>query len=1008
MSGRCPACGAEVAAGARFCPACGAPQAGAGADLDQTMPTPPDVDATIPSGGIVPPPSNAGVAGGVVPPATHGTTGGKLPSGSSSAPSSLSGAPAGEFAPGTMVDQRYRIVGLLGRGGMGEVYRADDLTLGQSVALKFLPASLGTNPDRRHRFLNEVRTAREVGHPNVCRVYDVGEVEGHTYLSMEYIDGEDLASLLRRIGRLPQEKATEIARQLCAGLGALHDRSVLHRDLKPANVMIDGRGRVRITDFGLAGATGGVITGAEARAGTPAYMAPEQLSGERADEKSDIYALGLVLYEIYTGKRAFQADTMAELAQMQSESTPASVTTLLPDVDPAVERAIGRCLEKDPDRRPSSPIAVAASLPGGDPIAAALAAGEIPSVEMVAAAGERGGVRPWVGVACVAAVVVALLVSATWRAQHKIFSWSPVEKPRAVLVDRAEQLLADLGPAYDPVASSSGFFGQGAVTHYLARTDTTAERWTRLQSGRIPAVAFWYRDHVDHLVPLENQGGIRWNDPPFDQAGMRNVLLDAHGRLLTFITVPLGYDGPEAFGGDGGGSGTALPRERQVEGGSDGAPGRLSEEGDSDRLSEEDAPVIGRPDLGGAVDSLPSPRDAHAAAVDWSPWFDAAGLDSSAFRSVPSTWLPMVYADARHAWVGEWPELPGEEIRVEAATLRGEVVRWRVIGPWNEIPSLGPGASGFNENLFEFVLILVLFSVLVGATVMAVRNVRMGRGDRAGATRLASYMFLSTIMIWAISWDHIADPNEELSKFLDFASVIFLMSGIFFAFYLAIEPYVRKTMPDSIVAWSRLLTGRWRDPLIGRHVLVGGVFFLFLTLCRSAEFAIPAWMGQPPPRLEFMDWGWFEGPLAGIAIVIAAIVNNTFNSMLAFILVLVLRIVFRVRWIVAVVYVLGFVGISASNVQAGGEVARIAAAATLAAGSIYVLLRFGFLAFLVGQIFEALIRASALTADSSQWFFGVGLFPAFVVLAATLVGLWVALAGQSLFGDSDESATRAS
>ena len=143
-------------------------------------------------------------------------------------------------------------------------------------------------------------------------------------------------------------------------------------------------------------------------------------------------------------------------------------------------------------------------------------------------------------------------------------------------------------------------------------------------------------------------------------------------------------------------------------------------------------------------------------------------------------------------------------------------------------------------------------------------------------------------------------------------------------------------------------------------------------------------------------------------VLIAAVVNNTFNSMLAFILVLVLRLIFRVRWLVAIVYVLGFVGVSASNVQAGVEIPRIVAAATLAAGSIYVLLRFGFLAFLVGQIFEALIRASALTADPSQWFFGIGLFPAFVVLAATLVGLWVALAGQSLFGDDDESATRTS
>ena len=158
----------------------------------------------------------------------------------------------GRFAPGDLVAERYRIVGLLGRGGMGEVYRADDLRLGQPVALKFLPATLARDPMQLARFHAEVRLARQVSHPNVCRVYDIGEADGRHFLSMEYVDGEDLASLLRRIGRLPQDKAVEIARQLCAGLAAAHERGVLHRDLKPANVMLDGRGQVRITDFGLA------------------------------------------------------------------------------------------------------------------------------------------------------------------------------------------------------------------------------------------------------------------------------------------------------------------------------------------------------------------------------------------------------------------------------------------------------------------------------------------------------------------------------------------------------------------------------------------------------------------------------------------------------------------------------------------------------------------------------------------------------------------------------------
>src|SRR5687768_7794426 len=229
---------------------------------------------------------------------------GSQSSGSSSRPSasgptsgwlSSSGAiDHGRFPPGTLLGGRYRIVGRLARGGMGEVYRADDLKLGQPVALKFLPAEVDRDPARLMQLHNEVRMARQVSHPNVCRVYDIDEVDGHTFLSMEFVDGEELASLLRRFGRFSGERSLEIARQICAGLAAAHERGVVHRDLKPANVMLDGAGKARITDFGLAGATGETV-----RAGTPAYMAPEQLAGSEVTAQSDIYALRLVLYELF-------------------------------------------------------------------------------------------------------------------------------------------------------------------------------------------------------------------------------------------------------------------------------------------------------------------------------------------------------------------------------------------------------------------------------------------------------------------------------------------------------------------------------------------------------------------------------------------------------------------------------------------------------------------------------------------------------------------------------------
>src|SRR4051794_18614926 len=172
------------------------------------------------------------------------------------------------FETGRILAERYRIIGLLGRGGMGEVYKAEDLKLKQIVALKFLPEAIATDGASLARFQNEVRITRQISHPNVCRVYDIGETQGLHFLSMEFIDGEDLSLLLRRIGRLPGDKANEIARQICAGIAAAHDNGVLHRDLKPANIMIDGRGKARVTDFGIA-VVAKELLGAQAASGTP-------------------------------------------------------------------------------------------------------------------------------------------------------------------------------------------------------------------------------------------------------------------------------------------------------------------------------------------------------------------------------------------------------------------------------------------------------------------------------------------------------------------------------------------------------------------------------------------------------------------------------------------------------------------------------------------------------------------------------------------------------------------
>jgi tRNA A-37 threonylcarbamoyl transferase component Bud32 len=263
---------------------------------------------------------------------------------------------------------------MAGRGGEGEVYRAEDLKLGQTVAIKMLPEAFRSDDRRLARLVHEVRTSRRVAHPNVCRVYDIVEGDGVSFLTMEWIEGDDLASVLRRGGRLPKDTAMGMARQICAGVAAAHDEGVLHLDLKPSNVMVDDRGVIRITDFGLAEAAA-FVRGERARAGTPLYMSPEQLAGGDVTAQSDIYALGLILYELFTGTRAFPARSIEELLRVRA-APPPPPSSVAPNIHPAVERVILRCLDVDPARRPPSGREVAAALPGGRRLADALAAAQ--------------------------------------------------------------------------------------------------------------------------------------------------------------------------------------------------------------------------------------------------------------------------------------------------------------------------------------------------------------------------------------------------------------------------------------------------------------------------------------------------------------------------------------------------------------------------------------------------------------------------------------------------------
>ncbi|MHC4320429.1 MAG: serine/threonine-protein kinase, partial [Planctomycetota bacterium] len=835
------------------------------------------------------------------------------------------------FTPGTTLAGRYRIVGRLGHGGMGEVYRADDLKLGQSVALKFLPEAVARDAVWLRRLHDEVRIAREVAHPNVCRVYDIGDVDGEHYITMEFVDGEDLSSLLRRIGRLPTDKAIQMARQLCAGLAAAHDKSVLHRDLKPANIMLDGRGHVRITDFGIA-ALAERVDSKPARAGTPAYMAPEQLAGGEVTQRSDIYGLGLVLYEIFTGREAFEARSADELDRLRRTGPPTTPSSYVEDMDPLVERVIMRCLENDPKDRPHSAIAVAAALPGGDPLAQALAAGETPSPEMIAEGGETGGLRPAVAAPCLAATVIGALVFIVIAGSLSMLRLVPLDKPPAVLADRAEQISSSLGYDAIPASRSHEFQTNSAYLEHIRNTDESADRWDRLATGQPAAIRFQYRSSPNAMVPENVDGRIRWDDPPFRVPGMVRMRLGPQGRLFRFEAVPPGRD-----------------------------------------------PVA----------------PAETSAVDWSGLFADAGLNPAAFTTTALEWTPPVYCDTRAAWLGVYPDAPDTALRIEAGAHAGRPVFFRLIAPWEEPPG-SPDEMELGDRIRVAIFVTLFCVIPLAAGLIAWRHLRAGRGDRKGAARLALYVFAIAMGHWLFTADHVLALREmrlvirAFGGAAGFAVVCWLL-------YLAIEPYARRYWPHAIISWTRLLAGRFRDPLVGRDILFGCLAAVALLVTVNVALLLTPVAGLPPPtpgisdRMDvFLGGRHVVGELfwaqTGIGVFIGA-----------FVLLLLLRILLRRPWlangafylILFVIFTDGFTTDYMDWIRGAIVVAII----------LITMIRFGLLSFAALAFVLTLFADFPTTLDSSSWYAGVGIIGPLVALALAGYGFWVALAGRPLFRD---------
>jgi serine/threonine-protein kinase len=515
-----------------------------------------------------------------------------------------------------------------------------------------------------------------------------------------------------------------------------------------------------------------------------------------------------------------------------------------------------------------------------------------------------------------------------------LYNLAPLNKSPEVLQERAREIAKRLGYTDAPTDTAYGIHPDRNYLQYVTEHDSSQARWEPLKSGQPTGFFFWYRQSPRYLEALNDSGEtITADDPPETISGMVRVLLDTEGRLRLF---------------------SAVPPQRET-------PGQ--------------------------------PQGQQTPAPDWSALFDEAGFNLANFQPVESTWTPRHAYDARAAWDGAYPAQPQIKIHVEAASYRGKPVYFEVINPWDQPLWQETPRQSASDRALVTLLIIIAIVAMVGSALLALRNLRLGRGDRRGAFRLALFYVVVQMLSYLFDAHHTWTASEIL-LFLKQLRMALFMASFLWLMYIALEPYVRRRWPEGIIGWTRLLSGDFRNPLVGRDVLIGMVFGAALIVNNYLVELVPKWLGWPPAP-PFIDGQRLLGVRYFVWGLSSLFTSSLFIAFVFLFMLLLLFIVLRRKWLAALAgWLILVTGLSLAFASSPAPSRFFALTGSLIIVS--VLYRYGLLAMISAMfVFHSWVFFP-LTTKLSAWWAG-DFIPVIIIYAALAIyAFYTSLAGQSL------------